>query len=72
MPQSGLFKRIFELGKEFDKSNLHVYMKFGSNQVINDLSQSVHKCKLTGGGYFDGHLDYCSADKTHIQTWVRV
>ena len=47
-------------------------MKFGSNQVINDLSQSVHKCKQTGGGYFDGHLDYCSADKTHIQTWVRV
>ena len=30
-------KPIFKLGREFDKSNQ--YMKFGSNQVINDYGR---------------------------------
>ena len=33
-------------------------MKFGRNQVINDLFKSVHKGKPLGGGYFGGHLGY--------------
>ena len=31
-------------------------MKFGRNGVITSVS--VHKCKLTGGGHFGGHLGY--------------
>ena len=34
----------------FDKSS--PYIKFGRNWVINDISSSVHKCKLIGGGHF--------------------
>ena len=51
-------KPMFKLGQVFDKRNL--YMKFGSNRVINER---VHKCKLTtGGGHFGGHLGYRSSD----------
>ena len=44
------------------------YMKFGRNQVTNNL---VNKFKGTGSGHFGGHPGKCSSNKTHFWTRVR-
>ena len=62
---------MFKIEQKLDVSS--PYIKFGINQMINDqVTKSVQKCILTGGGHFCGYLDYHSSDKTHILTWVRV
>ena len=57
-------KLIFELGREFDRSN--PYMKYGSNWVINDLGRVSTSCKLIGGGHFVSPLSYRSSKTKHI------
>ena len=44
-------------------------MKFGRNQMTNDLDidHSVHKSNWTGGSHFGKH----SSDINHFRTWAR-